>query len=700
MKINSININNFKSIDRVNVSFVDKSIACVIGKNGSGKSNLLYAIRALKDDQYLKDENRYEKSGKEKEIKITAEIQLDENDVKLLQLYGLSLKDISRFKVTVTKKEGDNPSKIFEAINFERDFDQEVKANLQKIGSGIKKSNLLVSNEESLTLEENLPSPSEAAPETDSAPVKTKTEEETQYDNLLLKIKDFDDIANTSPIPVEEYNKKVRTYLKTVSELLVINKELSQEDKDTIGELTNETYRLATFDILDFIKNELWEKLEIVLLDLNNYRIDTSAKRTDLKNAVKHPFLFDLLRLSDKSIEDFDALQPELQNNEDDASTNLSKKLAKVWPQHIVNFRIKVTNNTDLYFSFETPQKRGRGLDDLSEGEKWFLRFYTKLAVAAQEEKQTVWLFDEPGQSLHATSQLDLKEFFEDISKTSQIIYTSHQPMMIQWHRLERIQVAENTKDQGTIITSRFWKDEELVSPLREALGLFVGEQMLTGVEHVVVEGVSDYIYLQAWLLFFQKSRSAKHWEGENASFSRTFIPAGGRDCIPLYLLFLTKRTADKISTVAIPDSKSDADRVRNQVNDFGLKILTSRIRSIGELVGNDNLKDIEDLYTSGEFLRDVKEYYQSEYPNLKIGEKFTSPDQKELVEGIIKYIERHFNELNPNYFTDKKITLDKVGVAARVYSKIIRTSERHYSKETEKNFEKIFTAVNTLFKK
>ena len=47
--------------------------------------------------------------------------------------------------------------------------------------------------------------------------------------------------------------------------------------------------------------------------------------------------------------------------------------------------------------------------------------------------------------------------------------------MMIQWHRLERIQVAESTPTSGTSITSRFWKDEELVSPLKEALALFVG---------------------------------------------------------------------------------------------------------------------------------------------------------------------------------------------------------------------------------
>jgi len=46
------------------------------------------------------------------------------------------------------------------------------------------------------------------------------------------------------------------------------------------------------------------------------------------------------------------------------------------------------------------------------------------------------------------------------------------------------------------MLHQRFWQDAELVSPLREALSLFIGEDLITGKNHIIIEGVSDYFYL------------------------------------------------------------------------------------------------------------------------------------------------------------------------------------------------------------
>ena len=66
MRISKIKIKNFKSIDNIGeVKFLDNSIACIIGKNGSGKSNFLHALHALKKHQNLDDNQRYEKAKKD-----------------------------------------------------------------------------------------------------------------------------------------------------------------------------------------------------------------------------------------------------------------------------------------------------------------------------------------------------------------------------------------------------------------------------------------------------------------------------------------------------------------------------------------------------------------------------------------------------------------------------------------------------------
>lgn len=702
MRISTISIKNFKSIDElIDLPFNDRSIACIIGRNGSGKSNLLYAIKSLKDDEYLKDTHQYEKESKDKEIIISATIILEEVDESLLKEVGLTLSDIGGgFNITVRKPEKSDPQRTFEPLDFNKDFTSKIKTNLRKIHNTLKGVEIPVQDavpQTSETPEVETPQPSPEPNPPVETPSEVQTETQVNLKEIVDRVNSKWEAIEAESAP-ESLTALYQTYLKSARRLAETNNSLSPEVIEDVKQLIEETANLISFDISNFLK-ELWENLTITLLRIDDYVVETRTKRTELKDSQKHPFLYDLLSLSKKKIDDFDTEGPELSNTQRDASTELSRELAKVWPQHKINFKIEA-QDVNIFFSFETPQERSRGLEDLSDGEKWFLRFYTKLAIANQQKQQTIWLFDEPGQSLHATSQIDLKSFFEETSLNSQIIYTSHQPMMIQWHRLERILVADNSKTKGTSITTRFWKDEELVSPLREALGLFVGEQLLTGVQHVVVEGISDYVHLQGWLGFFQRTRTAKHWEEENSFLNRTLIPAGGRDCIPLYLLFLSQKTKDEVSTIAIPDSKNDADLVKKAITDYGLLPTSKVVKSISELVGDSDLKDIEEVYETKEFLEEVKNYYTVAYPNIKIPSGFEAPKSDDLKEGVVSYVNDQLNSANPKYFEDnKKISLDKPGVAFSIYSKLNSTDPAPFSKTAEKKFEKIFMAVNGCFK-
>lgn len=702
MRISSISIKNFKSIDElVDLPFNDRTIACIIGRNGSGKSNLLYAIKSLKDDEYLADIHQYEKEPKDKEIVISAIVLLEEIDEPFLKEVGLALSDVGNgFKVTVRKPEKNPARRTFEPLDFNKDFTSKIKANLKKIHNTFKAVQVPIQEEVAPTndvSEAEIPQSNQELSSPEGVPDVVPVESQVNLKDIIDRVNSKWDAIEAESVP-ETLTGLHQAYLKSARKLAETNNNLPSDAIEELSRFIEETDYLISFDISNFLK-DLWGNLTITLLRINDYQVETKSKRTELRDSQKHPFLYDLLSLSKKKIEDFDGQGSELSNTQRDASTELSRELAKVWPQHKINFKIEA-QDINIFFSFETPQERNRGLEDLSDGEKWFLGFYTKLAIANQQKQQTIWLFDEPGQSLHATSQIDLKSFFEETAQHSQIIYTSHQPMMIQWHRLERILVADNSKAKGTLITTRFWKDEELVSPLREALGLFVGEQLLTGAQHVVVEGISDYAHLQGWLGFFQRTRTAKHWEEENSFLNRTLIPAGGRDCIPLYLLFLSQKTKDEVSTIAIPDSKNDAELVKKAVTDYGLLPRSKVIKSISELVGDTSLKDIEEVYETKEFLDEVKSYYTSVYPNIKIPTGFEAPTATDLKDGIVSYINSQLNTANPKFFEDnKQISLDKPGVAFSIYSKLNSNNSTPFSKTTEKKFEQIFTAINSCFK-
>jgi predicted ATP-dependent endonuclease of OLD family len=242
--------------------------------------------------------------------------------------------------------------------------------------------------------------------------------------------------------------------------------------------------------------SKVFGQLNIELLQLNSYDIENNAPIAELNDGSKHPFLYDLLQLAGKSASAFTPTNtPLLSRRIAQASRELSSSISGVWVSHNLKFEID-KQGENLEFMVHTPQGHQVSLTDLSDGEQWFLKFYVRLAVAQKENKQILWLFDEAGRDLHTTSQIDLKGFFETISKDAQVIYTSHLAMMIPWHRLERIFAVENTTAEGTIVHKRFWKDSKLNSPLKEALSTFVGEYLLGGKEHLIVEGVSDYFFL------------------------------------------------------------------------------------------------------------------------------------------------------------------------------------------------------------
>ncbi|MBP7611044.1 MAG: ATP-binding protein [Steroidobacteraceae bacterium] len=74
-----------------------------------------------------------------------------------------------------------------------------------------------------------------------------------------------------------------------------------------------------------------------------------------------------------------------------------------------------------------------------STGLQWFLSFYLVFLVESQgEHKRSVLLLDEPGMSLHPLAQRDLSAFFDSLSSSNQILYTSHSPFLVDADRLER----------------------------------------------------------------------------------------------------------------------------------------------------------------------------------------------------------------------------------------------------------------------
>ncbi|MBA2861611.1 AAA family ATPase [Methanococcus maripaludis] len=137
-----------------------------------------------------------------------------------------------------------------------------------------------------------------------------------------------------------------------------------------------------------------------------------------------------------------------------------------------------------------------------SAGRKWHLAFFIKTSSQFKENVENIILIDEPGIHLHAKAQRDILNKIEETSKNAQIIYSTHSPYLLNPKKLTRIKLVEKTIDGGTKVKNKAWitAKEDSLTPILTAIGEDVSLGIrIDRVNNFIVEGISDYLYLQAF---------------------------------------------------------------------------------------------------------------------------------------------------------------------------------------------------------
>lgn len=178
----------------------------------------------------------------------------------------------------------------------------------------------------------------------------------------------------------------------------------------------------------------------------------------------------------------------------------LNDEFKKFWEQDLSKLHID-WDNEKLYFWIEEdgyhyePEIR-------SQGRRWHLAFYIRITARARENYRNVILIDEPGLYLHAKAQRDILNKLEEASNDAPIIFSTHSPYLIEADKLERIRLVQKTSTKGTVVENKIHKvaDKETLTPILTAIGLEMsdGITQLDKLNNVIVEGPSDYYFLQA----------------------------------------------------------------------------------------------------------------------------------------------------------------------------------------------------------
>ena len=263
----------------------------------------------------------------------------------------------------------------------------------------------------------------------------------------------------------------------------------------------------------------------------------------------------------------------------------------------------------------DTQHRVSTGLGTRSRGFIWFFSFLAWYSKLRRDKQNLILLLDEPGLSLHARAQGDLLKYFEkELKPHHQLIYSTHSVFMVDSTNFGRIRIVQDLsiekgadnlppERRGTkVITEVLDATEDSLFPLQGALGYEIVQTLFIGPNSLVVEGVSDLLYIQAITSVLQDQGR------EGLSSDWTITPVGGSDKVPTFVALMGAHTSLRIA-VLIDYQKKDKQRIEDLYKRKLLK--KNNVFTFADYVGGAEA-DIEDMFSPEFYLELVNEVYRS----------------------------------------------------------------------------------------
>ena len=459
MKLIGVKINNYKSFGEEENYLYVNNLNTVIGKNESGKSNLL---DALADIGYIgiSDNKLFEKNNRksEKDVKIELFFETKENENFLYDNY--------KGKVSVILEDKD-------IYKINEEFGEYI-VNLKEYKEIL---------EEILILKDEVPI---------SKPENRK--------KMLIIIEGFEKVKEEIFVKPEFYDSFVNTLKATKDEKILKLLELFET---MIGRLDNIYLNFPNF-------------VKIENVDLKN-RYTISELKEELEEYNDKSILYQLFNIceidSKKLISVMEKKEStKIRECEEDIQRlieeNFIKKFKQFYLQETLKIAIDVKSDS---LDIMIKSTSGAYLDytERSNGFKWYVSIFIQLLYKNKSSgtmTSHILLLDEPGVYLHANAQRELRNLLSDLSKNEeQIIYTTHSPFMIDKEDLLSIRALIKDDDgyshihnKITTIPTNEKSRYDTITPILYALGCDAAYDMGPSDSecNIITEGITDYYCL------------------------------------------------------------------------------------------------------------------------------------------------------------------------------------------------------------
>ena len=335
------------------------------------------------------------------------------------------------------------------------------------------------------------------------------------------------------------------------------------------------------------------------------------------------------------------------------ASAVVTGEIKRLWKDRPLKIRFNLdAHHLDTIISDPTSTYDVEvNLNDRSRGFQWFFAFYITFSADTDggHAENAVLLLDEPGLYLHAKSQSDLLHHLE-VDFSNQIFYSTHSPFMVPTHALDSVRTVNIDEEAGTTVTNDPTGDARTLFPLQAALGYDLAQSLFIGPNNLVVEGVTDF-----WIMSAVSAYAAD--KGRiSLSPMLTMTPAGGAQKVSYMVALLT---SESLNVLVLLDTERDSKATKAELLKTKL-IRDQNVVFVSEAFASPpDEADIEDLLDPAIYETLVRESYAAELKGKTLALNEKIPRVAKRIEAGFADLGIPFHKTRPTRLFLKKMALE-----------------------------------------
>lgn len=500
MRVSSVIINNYKSIGTVkNTLLLEDDVTALIGKNDSGKSNVLEILGGISFSHYILDEfYKFNNKIDNEETSLIVELKFTQKESVFLKEYKNIEDDYTYFYFSQNKE-----------IEFKGGYSRLFNEDMELI-----KSISYIKNELISYLEENY----------------YDSMDKEFFNEVISYVNSMKSINSIIWIKYKKILNKLLYILNSYDDEYICLSEDEEFDKEkqknsNIENLMYDEKRYALIRHLEIVKSKVRKKYALlprfyhrkVEEELQSeYQLEEAKKQIKDRKGALYKFLL-ASEISTQefllSMENDDENQLKICRNKikEKVKYNIQKKFNKFYEEE--NVQIKVLFKNDLIKILVKTNENTTNISERSNGLRWYLNLFIDILANDIKDTNVIFLLDEPGVYLHVNAQRELLRLFYDLCKNdNQVVYSTHSPYMIDSNNIINIRAIEKDEKGHTNIYNTAYDNKfnsvskrETLSPLIQAIGADLRFNIGPQAEklNIVTEGITDYMYYTAMLYYF-----------------------------------------------------------------------------------------------------------------------------------------------------------------------------------------------------